>query len=318
MPVPCTSWIRLARGESLTPGREQIWVSTRLSYAQTMVLNLRSISVGSVSLAIAILVRALSPPGGSHLRLTRTMMPARGSLIARADHPDWRRLLIKAAMRRADELSQLRQLPDTSLPSEITEPDKSSVDINEPEKPSAEIVGTAPEIAGVPPNRSDAESEDVTGTVAQSPEAAIPVGIGEASSTELPVVRKEELPPVIRTPEPSRPPHEGLKSTPESTKPAQEKESVKAGLKSATKAASEPAKPARESKKAETMPAKPARERGRRVRHRQYNKGCGETTTAALQSTGSVFCQLQPRPANRKTPLPNSHSVDGPLGAVLR
>jgi hypothetical protein len=79
-------------------------------------------------------------------------------------------------------------------------------------------VGTAPEIAGVPPNRSDAESEDVTGTVAQSPEAAIPVGIGEASSAELPVVRKEELPPVIRTPELSRPPHEGLKLTPESTR----------------------------------------------------------------------------------------------------
>jgi hypothetical protein len=316
MPVPCTSRTRLARGKSFTPGGEQLWVSTRLSYAQ---LNLRLISVGGVSLAIAILVLALSPPGGSHLRLTRTMMPARGPLIARADYPDWPQLLIKAALRRADVLSQLRQLPDTSLPSEITEPDKSSVDINEPEKPSAEIVRTAPEIAGVlPPNRSDAESEDVTGTVAQSPEAAIPVGIGEASSTELPVVRKEELPPVIRTPELSRPPHEGLKLTPESTKPAQEKESVKAGLKSATKAASEPAKPARESKKAETMPAKPARERGRRVRHRQYNKGCGETTTAALQSTGSVFCQLQPRPANRKTPLPNSHSVDGPLGAVLR
>jgi hypothetical protein len=160
-----------------------------------MVLNLRLISVGGVSLAIAILVLALSPPGGSHLRLTRTMMPARGPLIARADYPDWPQLLIKAALRRADVLSQLRQLPDTSLPSEITEHDKSSVEINEPEKPSAEIVGAAPEIADVPPNRSDAESEDVTGPVAQSPKAAIPVGIGEASSTELPVVRKEELPP---------------------------------------------------------------------------------------------------------------------------
>jgi hypothetical protein len=37
---------------------------------------------------------------------------------------------------------------------------------------------------------------------------------------------------VIRTPELSRPPHEGLKLTPESTKPAQEKESVKATLES--------------------------------------------------------------------------------------
>jgi hypothetical protein len=282
-----------------------------------MVPILRLISVGGVSLAIAILVLALSPPGGSHLHLTRTMMPTRGPLIARADHPEWRQLLINAALRRADELSQLRQLPDTPLPSEITEPDKSSVDINELEKPSVEDVGTAPEIAGVPPNRSDAEPEDVTGTVSQSPEAAIPVGIGEASSTELPVIRKEDTPPVIRTPKLSRPPHEGLKLAPESIKPAQEKESAKAALESdkltedATKAASEPAKPARESKKAETVPAKPARERRRSVHPRHYIKVVEKPPPPPFNLLEAFFASfnLDPRTGKPRYPIRTPSTV---------
>ena len=193
-------------------------------------------------------------------------MPARGALITRSDHPEWRQLLINAALRRADELSQLRQLPDTPLHSEISEPDK----------PTAENMQTVPEIAGVPPSRSDAEPDDVTGTITQSPDAAIPVSIGEASSTELPVIPQEEKPPVIRTPERSRLPHEGLNVVPEFAKPAQEQESVKAAIESYNpaednaKAAPEPTKSAQESKKAEVEPVKPARESRRRVRHRHY------------------------------------------------
>jgi hypothetical protein len=241
---------------------------------------LRIIPVGGVSLAIAILVLALSPPGGLRPPLTRTMMPARGPLITRSDHPEWRQLLINAALRRADELSQLRQLPDTPLHSEISEPDK----------PTAENAETAPEVAGVPPSRSDAEPEDVTGTIAPSPDAAIPVGVGEASSFEWRVFPQEEKPPVIRTPERSQPPRESLNVAPDSAKPAQEQESAKAALEpnkpaedtakaapepakpaqESVKAALEPAKSAQESKKAEDEPVKPARESRRRVRHRHY------------------------------------------------
>jgi len=251
---------------------------------------LRIIPVGGVSLAIAILVLALSPPGGLRPPLTRTMMPARGALITRSDHPEWRQLLINAALRRADELSQLRQLPDTPLHTEISEPDKSNVEFGDPDKPSAENAETAPEVAGVPPSRSDAEPEDVTGTIAPSPDAAIPVGVGEASSFELPVIPQEEKPPVSRTPERSQPPHEGLNAAPDSAKPAQEQESAKAALapnkpaedtakaapepakpaQESVKAALEPAKSAQESKKAEGEPVKPARETRRRVRHRHY------------------------------------------------
>jgi hypothetical protein len=169
---------------------------------------LRIIPVGGVSLAIAILVLALSPPGGSRPSLTRAMMPARGALITRSDHPEWRQLLINAALRRANELSQLRQLADIPTRSE-----------NKTDETKTENPQKAPEVAVVPANQSDAEPEDVTGTIVQSPEAAIPVDIGETSSFELPVIPHEEKPPVILTPERSKPPHESLNVAPEPAKP---------------------------------------------------------------------------------------------------
>jgi hypothetical protein len=172
---------------------------------------LRIIPVGGVSLAIMILVLALNPPGGLRPPLTRAMMPAHGALIARSDHPEWRQWLIIAALRRADALSQLRQLADIPVRSE-----------NKPDKAKTENPQKAPEVAGVPANRSDADPEDVTGTVAQSPDAAIPVDIGETSSFELPVIPHEQKPPVILTPERSRPPHESLNVAPEPAKPARE------------------------------------------------------------------------------------------------
>jgi hypothetical protein len=171
---------------------------------------LRIIPVGGVSLAILILVLAFTPPGGPRPPLTPAMMPARGVLITRSDHPEWRQLLINAALRRAEELSELRLLPDSPPPTAVSEPDKAPTE--DAQKPS--------EVAGVPTNQSDAQPEDATGTIVQSPDAAIPVGVGEASSFELPVTPQDERPPVIRTPERRRPSQESLNVAPEPAKPA--------------------------------------------------------------------------------------------------
>jgi hypothetical protein len=167
---------------------------------------LRLIPVGGVTLAIVILVLALNAPVGSRPPLPRTMMPARGALIASADHPEWPRLLVNAALRRADELDQLRQIEDKS----------SKQRTNTEEKKSEKALT----LAGVPETRNDAEPEGVTGTVVQSPTAVIPVDIGEASSTELPVSQEKERAPVVTTPRRSNPTRQSVNVAPEPAKPA--------------------------------------------------------------------------------------------------
>ena len=53
---------------------------------------LRIITVGGVSLAIAILVLSLGTPGGSRSGMTAAKFSARGPLQQIDDHPEWRQL----------------------------------------------------------------------------------------------------------------------------------------------------------------------------------------------------------------------------------
>ncbi len=148
-----------------------------------MLPMLRILPVGGVLLATILLVLALNPPDGSHTSLAPVAATTRGALIALGEHPEWRQFLMQAAIRRADELNRLRELPDTPPPAEAAPP--------------------APKVAGLPAERSDAdpEADDQTGSIAQPPPATIPIDIGETSSTELPVAAPEEQPPVTRMPQ---------------------------------------------------------------------------------------------------------------------
>ena len=141
---------------------------------------LRIITVGGVSLAIAILVLSLGTPGGSRSSMTAAKFSARGPLQQIDDHPEWRQFLIRAALLRADELSHLRDLRDD--PVRDTAPDEVNV-------------------AGLPVERSNAEPEDITGTIIEAPAATIPIDIGASSSAELPAIAPEDIPPVIKVPE---------------------------------------------------------------------------------------------------------------------
>ena len=144
---------------------------------------LRILPVGGVFLAILLLVLALDAPERMYVQLTPGVTPLRGALIAPDDHPEWRQFLMQAAIRRADELSRLRELPDTPARSEPAPP--------------------VPAIASVPVKRGDTDADvnDETGSIQQSPPATIPIDIGEASAFELPMAAPEEKPPVIRTPQ---------------------------------------------------------------------------------------------------------------------
>ena len=101
---------------------------------------LRILPVGGVILAIVILVLALSPPDGSRSSMTAAMAPARGALVDRERHPEVRQFLILAALKRASELSRLRDLPD------------SPVRTDDPPE--------AAKVAALPSDRNDADPEE--------------------------------------------------------------------------------------------------------------------------------------------------------------
>ena len=141
---------------------KRLFSFARLSYSQHMLPIFRLLPVGGVLLAIVILVLALTPPGG-----TRSSMrpgPARGALIERGAHPEWRQFLMTAATRRADELNRLRELPDSPAR------------------------GTR--MANLPADGNGTDANETTG--------ALPGGIGEPSSAELPANKPGEQPAGMR------------------------------------------------------------------------------------------------------------------------
>ncbi|HZP77721.1 MAG TPA: hypothetical protein VFB45_16365 [Pseudolabrys sp.] len=106
------------------------------------------------------------------------------ALVVRADPPDWRGLLLRAALRRADELNRLRELPDTPMRTEV-----------KPPEPSAPPPVSQPKTADLPGTTQEAAPDDTTPSIVAPANAAMPVDIGETSSTELPVARPAEPPP---------------------------------------------------------------------------------------------------------------------------
>lgn len=180
---------------------------------------LRILPVGGVLLAISILLLALIPPSGMHPPSAPRAIAERGPLIDRNDHPEWRQFLIHAALRRAGELERLRELPDTPMRVEpmIVQPEPLvRSDAGQTEAPPQPDPQQAPQVAGLPIDRIDAEPdpEDITGSIVGAPGATMPIDIGETSSTELPVIPVEERAPVIITPERLKPLHESRRPLP--------------------------------------------------------------------------------------------------------
>ncbi|HET7912229.1 MAG TPA: hypothetical protein VFL49_09360 [Pseudolabrys sp.] len=143
---------------------------------------LRILPVGGVLLAIFILVLALSPPDGSRAPLNTTIAPARGALVVREHHPETRQFLIMAALKRADELNRLRDLPDTPTKTEPVPTEPVAV-----EPPATESTVEEPKVAGLPADRTESDPEPEEPTATETPSVSIPVETGEVSAPELPV-----------------------------------------------------------------------------------------------------------------------------------
>jgi len=145
---------------------------------------LRILPVGGVLLAILILVLALNPPDGPRSPLNSAMAPARGALVDVGHHPETRQFLIMAALKRADELNRLRELPDTPTRTAPAEPAAAEPAATEP-------VAEEPKVAGLPADRTDSDPEPDEPAATETPNVSIPVEIGEVSAPELPTAPKE-------------------------------------------------------------------------------------------------------------------------------
>src|SRR5262245_38770230 len=144
---------------------------------------LRILPVGGVLLAILILVLALSPPDGSRAPLSPEVVPTRSAFLERDRRPEARQFLIHAALKRADELSRLRDLPDTPMRSDTEEP----------------------KVAALPSDRSESDPDE-SASINETPGVSIPVEVGEPSSSTLPVAAPEANAPAAKNAEQARPP----------------------------------------------------------------------------------------------------------------
>ena len=193
---------------------------------------LRILPVGGVLLAILILVLALSPPDGARPPLNTTIAPARGALVAREHHPETRQFLIMAALRRADELSRLRELPDTPTRTEMPGPEALQPEEARPEEPSSEAVASEPipqapklesaveprfesmvepmvepKVAGLPSDPADAEPDEPPAAI-DSPPASIPAEASDPPAQSLEAAEPAKTTAAPEKPEQARPQRE--------------------------------------------------------------------------------------------------------------
>jgi len=169
---------------------------------------LRILPVGGVILAIVILFMALSPRHGPQPRLGAPAAGVHGPLADRVDHPEWRQFMMLAALRRAEELARLRDLPDApvkvELPPEAAPPPAPAIEaVAQPEAaPPAEAErAPEPKIAALPTTEEETKPDAALAPAPVPDEAAtMLVEIGEASSTELPVQPREAVAAVNAAP----------------------------------------------------------------------------------------------------------------------
>jgi hypothetical protein len=173
--------------------------SPRLSYAQHVLPLFRTFLVGGVLVMLALLAGFATPGPATS---TRAIAPARGPLIDATEHPEWKQFLVQAAYRRSDEIERLNALPDTPAVVPALAVEAPSPFEKPPEPPALEQAPPtqeAQQLAALSPDFDDNLPADPTGSIEASP-SDLPIDIGEASATELPITI-QDLPIPIERPQ---------------------------------------------------------------------------------------------------------------------
>jgi hypothetical protein len=159
----------------------------------------RILPVGGVLLALLILLLALTPPGGARRALPDVVLEARGPLIDRDAHPEWRQFLVRAALQRADEIRRLRDLPDTPVVQAPEPPAQTEIVIPLP----APVTHTEAPVPHAEEVAAPAQQPTQADFTAAHDDAAIEPAPSEAASSEpaprkaVPAINAEDAPRIV-------------------------------------------------------------------------------------------------------------------------
>jgi hypothetical protein len=151
--------------------------------------------VGGVLFAITLLALALTTPDGPRSQVTNPVS-VRSGIIELGERPEWRQYIIRSAIqRRADELSKLRELPDTPIHTDAAADSKIA---GLPETVPLDIANSLSiefPVSAAPEENPQAALAD--STIAGLPET-VPLDIGNSLSIEFPVSAAPEGKPKSR------------------------------------------------------------------------------------------------------------------------
>lgn len=149
--------------------------------------------VGGVLFAITLLALALTTPDGSRLQVSN-VVSVRSGIIELGERPEWRQyIIVNAIQRRADELSRLRELPDTPIHTDVVPADSKTAGLPQiAPLDTAHLLSIEFPVSAAPEEKPKAAPAD-----ARIPQT-VPLDIADSLSIEFPVSAAPEQKPKSR------------------------------------------------------------------------------------------------------------------------